>query len=168
MQPNVTILVLTAIVATIGVVNLALAHALQAGTWPKSWHLSRPCRLGIVATLGVVSAVCTGALNGVTTWSQFGLAVGLGLLSAVPGLVREWIQAFLAPVALLALLLAGQVLAGCAYTKPGCKIIHAMDALCVTIIAADGSQVSVSRDDMASADRLSVALARKGSVGCPK
>ncbi len=165
MQPNITILVLTAIVATIGVVNLALAHALQAGTWPKSWHLSRPFRLGIVATIGVVSAVCTGAMNGVHTWAEFGLAVGLGLLAAFPGLVREWIQAFLAPVALLALVLAA--LSGCAYSKTACKVIHAADALCVTIVAEDGSTVSVTRDDMASADRLSVALARKGSVGCP-
>lgn len=96
--------IIAATVSAIGVVNIVIAGALQKGTWPRSVELSRPWRMAIVATLGTVAAVASGALDGgVSSWASFGRAFGLGLLAAAPGVIREWLQTIVAPTVALAL-----------------------------------------------------------------
>jgi len=102
---------IAAVVASIGVVNLVVNGALQKGTWPASLHLSKPWRVGIVATLAAVAGAATvAAQGGVSSWSEFGAAFGMAVLAAVPGIVREWMQAIVAGATLLLVLSLG----GCA------------------------------------------------------
>jgi len=87
------------------------------------------------------------------------LPVALGLLGWV-GLRRP---GDVPPVAVLFLCLA-PLLEGC--TKTACAVIKVADYACTTLVLADGSEVALTRSDVATPEALGRALGKRGVVGC--
>lgn len=121
-----------------------------------------------------IAAACFA--GGALVWSKsaeagaglIGLATFLlGVLKSGPGHTAGDLPPP-AIVPLLALLFLPPVLGGCAkYAKPSCEIIHIADLACATLVLADGSQVALSKADVANPERLGAALKNRGAVvGC--